>query len=89
MSLYFLYCVRYLVFCFLFVLSYLFGCYHFVMNKDIYIYYRQCPTAAYGLKYCAAIGQLFLRGSRDRRGVVETTYAMQTAKAEGNTRIKM
>jgi len=45
--------------------------------------------SAYGLKYCAAIGQLFLRGSRDRRGVVETTYAMQTAKAEGNTRIKM
>jgi len=33
MSLYFLYCVRYLVF---FVLSYLFGCYHFLMNKDIY-----------------------------------------------------
>ena len=33
MSLYFLYCVRYLVF---FVLSYLFGCYHFLMNKDVY-----------------------------------------------------
>jgi len=31
--LYFLYCVRFLVF---FVPSYLFGCYHFLMNKDIY-----------------------------------------------------
>jgi len=27
------------------------------------------------LKYCAAIGQLFLRGSRERRGVVWKTYA--------------
>ena len=39
MSLYFLYCVRYLVFCFFcFVLFYLFGCYHFLMNKDICIF---------------------------------------------------
>ena len=48
MSLYFLYCVRYLVFFVFFVLSYLFGCYHFLMNKDIYIYIniaRQCADA--------------------------------------------
>ena len=42
MSLYFLYCVRYLVFLFSFVLSYLFGCYHYLMNKDIYITCSVC-----------------------------------------------
>ena len=44
LSLYFLYCVRYLVF-FVFFLSYLFGCYHFLMNKDIYIYIYNCKRS--------------------------------------------